>query len=134
MSASTIPTQSGYAAQASPVASHIHTALMNSERSTQTTSLQDGQVEPARLPKAPQPSTSDAAQTQHAADTSRVTHKTDIDWSTKSLVYRVIDSRSGQVVSQSPDEALLRMRAYARQVDAQAASDQASSHCVSREL
>ena len=31
------------------------------------------------------------------------------------MVYRVIDEHSGTTVSQSPDEALLRLRAYARQ-------------------
>ena len=38
-----------------------------------------------------------------------------IDWETGAMVYRVIDEHSGTTVSQSPDEALLRLRAYARQ-------------------
>ena len=41
--------------------------------------------------------------------------RTTIDWETGSVVFRVIDEHSGQTVSQSPEEALLRLRAYARQ-------------------
>ena len=41
--------------------------------------------------------------------------RTSIDWETGSVVFRVIDEHSGRTVSQSPEEALLRLRAYARQ-------------------
>ena len=41
--------------------------------------------------------------------------QTVMDWSTNQPVFRVIDERSGQVISQTPDQALLRLRAYARQ-------------------
>ena len=41
--------------------------------------------------------------------------RTTIDWETGSVVYRVIDEHSGRTVSQSPEEALLRLRAYVRQ-------------------
>jgi uncharacterized FlaG/YvyC family protein len=41
--------------------------------------------------------------------------RTTIDWETGSVVFRVIDEHSGQTLSQSPEEALLRLRAYARQ-------------------
>jgi uncharacterized FlaG/YvyC family protein len=44
-------------------------------------------------------------------------HRTTIDQSTGDLVYHVIDTRSGQQVAQSPDEAMLRMRAYTKQMD-----------------
>jgi hypothetical protein len=43
--------------------------------------------------------------------------RTTLDQATGELVYQVIDQRSGQEISQSPDEAILRMRAYARQID-----------------
>jgi hypothetical protein len=37
-----------------------------------------------------------------------------LDPATQNLIFKVIDVRSRQVVRQVPDEALLRMRAYAR--------------------
>jgi hypothetical protein len=42
------------------------------------------------------------------------THEVIIDPQTREVIYRVIDVRSRQVVRQVPDEALLRVRAYAR--------------------
>jgi uncharacterized FlaG/YvyC family protein len=50
-------------------------------------------------------------------------HRTTIDQSTGDLVYHVIDTRSGQQVAQSPDEAMLRMRAYAKQMDVSKLTD-----------
>jgi hypothetical protein len=50
-----------------------------------------------------------------AAPTSR---RTSVDQSTGEVVYHVIDDHSGQQISQSPDEAILRIRAYVRQMDA----------------
>jgi hypothetical protein len=41
-------------------------------------------------------------------------HTVVLDPATRDLIFRVIDVRSRQVVRQIPDEALLRMRAYAR--------------------
>ena len=41
-------------------------------------------------------------------------HTVVLDPATQDLIFRVIDVRSRQVVRQIPDEALLRMRAYAR--------------------
>ena len=41
--------------------------------------------------------------------------QTVMDWSTNQPVFRVVDERSGQVISQMPDQALLRLRAYAKQ-------------------
>ncbi len=41
-------------------------------------------------------------------------HTVVLDPATQDLIFRVIDVRSRQVVRQVPDEALLRMRAYAR--------------------
>src|SRR5262249_59558102 len=37
-----------------------------------------------------------------------------LDPATRDMIFRVVDVRSRQVVRQVPDEALLRMRAYAR--------------------
>ncbi|MFM8700358.1 MAG: hypothetical protein ACKOC1_03030 [Hyphomicrobiales bacterium] len=46
---------------------------------------------------------------------SRTRRQTVMDWSTNQPVFRIIDERSGQTISQNPDQALLRLRAYARQ-------------------
>ena len=47
-------------------------------------------------------------------DVQSTTHEVIIDPQTREVIYRVIDVRSRQVVRQVPDEALLRIRAYAR--------------------
>lgn len=51
------------------------------------------------------------------------TRRTTIDWETGSVVFRVIDEHSGRTISQSPEEALLRLRAYARQNETTASID-----------
>ncbi len=50
-------------------------------------------------------------------DTARTSRRTILDQSTGELIFQVIDDHTGQKVSQSPEEAMLRMRAYARQID-----------------
>jgi len=45
---------------------------------------------------------------------SSVTHDAIIDPETNEVVHRLLDSRTRQVLRQVPEEALLRMRAYAR--------------------
>ena len=134
MSASTIQSQMGYAAQASPVASFLTPASTSPDRIPFAISLQDAQSDMTRSQRVALSGSGDITPAPQPQDESRVTRKTDIDWTTNSLVYRMIDSRSGQVVSQSPDEALLRMRAYARQVETQSANADNSSQSVSREL
>ena len=59
-------------------------------------------------------------QTADPKPTNTTVRKTAIDWETGAMVYRVIDEHSGTTVSQSPDEALLRLRAYARQSELEA--------------
>lgn len=51
----------------------------------------------------------------------RTRRQTVLDWSTNQPVFRVVDERSGQTISQTPDQALLRLRAYARQQNLAAA-------------
>jgi hypothetical protein len=51
------------------------------------------------------------------------TRRTTIDWETGSIIFRVIDEHSGRTISQSPEEALLRLRAYARQNETTASID-----------
>ena len=47
-------------------------------------------------------------------DLPATTHEVIIDPQTREVIYRIIDVRSRQVIRQVPDEALLRVRAYAR--------------------
>ena len=57
-----------------------------------------------------------AASTPTTGD-ARTSRKTTIDSSTGDLVYQVIDNHTGQKLDQSPEEAMLRIRAYVRQMD-----------------
>ena len=66
---------------------------------------------PSSLPTAPDHDTAPPPTPQD----SETLRKTTIDWQTGAVVFRVIDEKSGQTISQNPDEALLRLRAYARQ-------------------
>lgn len=52
-----------------------------------------------------------------AAVRSMVRQTFDVDPRTKDVVAKVVDSQTGEVVSQSPNEALLRLRAYLRAAD-----------------
>ncbi len=51
------------------------------------------------------------------------THDAIIDPETREVVYRVLDARTEQVLHQVPDQALLRMQAYARAEAARALAD-----------
>jgi hypothetical protein len=46
-----------------------------------------------------------------------LTHDVTIDPQIREVIYRVIDTRTRQVVRQIPDEALLRNRAYAKAIE-----------------
>ena len=48
----------------------------------------------------------------------RTARQTTFDWPTHELIQRVVDRHSGLTVAQSPDQALLRLRAYKSQQDA----------------
>jgi hypothetical protein len=63
-----------------------------------------------------------AAVTSPTTD-SRTSRKTTVDASTGDLVYQVIDNHTGQKLDQSPEEAMLRIRAYVRQMDASKQTD-----------
>jgi uncharacterized FlaG/YvyC family protein len=63
------------------------------------------------------------AQADKKSAPNATTRRTTIDWETGSVVFRVIDEHSGRTISQSPEEALLRLRAYARQNETNAAMD-----------
>lgn len=54
-----------------------------------------------------------ATPARNDAQSQSTTHEVIIDPATREVIYRVIDVRSRQVVRQVPDEALLRVRAYA---------------------
>jgi hypothetical protein len=64
--------------------------------------------------KAVTSSSSSSSSTQTRNDAPTTTHETIIDPQTRELIYRVIDVQTRQVVRQVPDEALLRVRAYAQ--------------------
>ena len=55
-----------------------------------------------------------------AADTSNpaLSHQVILDPEAASIVYRVVDDRTDAVLSQYPDDAMLRRRAYFRALDA----------------
>ncbi len=57
----------------------------------------------------------DAVSAQNAQDTQ--TRVNLIDPATRDVILRVIDTRTHQVIRQIPEQALLRMRAYARALD-----------------
>ena len=58
--------------------------------------------------------TQSTATTPTRNDAPTTKDETLIDAQTREVIYRVIDVASGQVVRQVPDEALLRVRAYAQ--------------------
>lgn len=136
MSTSSIQAQLGYTAQASPANAN---SSGTSERNLSYQPPAERTLEPFRAPKSLPPPADPISDAKPVADAPRpelkhMTRKTDIDWTTNSLVYRVIDNRSGQVVSQSPDEALLRLRAYAKQALTQSEATQIGEPRISREL
>lgn len=53
-----------------------------------------------------------------------IDRRIDIDPKTREVVFQTIDRESGEVIRQVPDEVLMRMRAYAREMREQAAADQ----------
>jgi hypothetical protein len=46
-----------------------------------------------------------------------ITHSVTIDPQSREVIYRIIDSRTRQVIRQVPDEALLRNRAYSKAIE-----------------
>ncbi len=81
----------------------------------------DPPAQPVKVPEAIAPQTPLAGTPTKPVDLSPAaptSRRTTVDQSTGELVYQVIDDHSGQKVSQSPDEAILRIRAYARQMEA----------------
>ena len=51
-----------------------------------------------------------------ATPADRTRKQTSLDWATGTVVYRIIDGRNGQTLSQTPDEAILKLRAYTKQI------------------
>ena len=78
-------------------------------------------VQPVKQLETPQPVThaaSTSTKTSEAPPVTPTSRRTTLDQSTGEFVLQVIDDHTGQKISQSPDEAILRIRAYARQLDA----------------
>lgn len=144
MSTPSIHTPIGYMAHASPIAPAVQ-SVPDRLTAMPTTAAEKPQSggDSTRMPSmamrqtdqdlsSPKAGTRDEPQiARHDVKTLR---KTDIDWQTNELVYRVIDSRNGQVVRQSPEEALLRLRAYAKQVIAQTQHGQNGLPHIARDL
>src|SRR5215210_7037767 len=53
-----------------------------------------------------------------------------IDPETRDIVFQAVDERTGEVVRQVPDEMLLRLRAYVREISAKQAAE---AHAESRD-
>jgi hypothetical protein len=53
----------------------------------------------------------------NSSDSDFISHQAYIDQASASIVYQVIDSRTDAVVTQFPDEAVLRRRAYFHTLD-----------------
>jgi flagellar protein FlaG len=62
---------------------------------------------------------SDGAQARAKVDAAlrtMIERHIEIDPKTREVVYQIVDSESGEVIRQTPDQALLRLRAYAREM------------------
>lgn len=59
-------------------------------------------------------SDNDTFSSSSSASDTNYQHSVILDPATQDLIFRVVDVRSRQVVRQVPEEAMLRMRAYAR--------------------
>lgn len=70
------------------------------------------------------------ARPQTATLNNDVSHEVVIDPAVREVIYRVVDVSSGQVIRQVPDEALLRVRAYARALDKQKSVDSQTNRSV----
>jgi hypothetical protein len=74
---------------------------------------QVGPAEPLRFEP------SDGARERAALDEAlreTIRRRIDIDPKTREVVYQTVDEETGEVVRQVPDEALMRLRAYAREM------------------
>ncbi|MFL4980402.1 MAG: flagellar protein FlaG [Xanthobacteraceae bacterium] len=65
-------------------------------------------------------------QPQYAENQSRRSREIVIDAATRDIIYRVINERSGQVVQQIPEEVILRLRAYVRELRERESRDKAA--------
>lgn len=54
------------------------------------------------------------SETRRAAAPDVIDRRIEIDAATQEVVFQAVDSESGEVVTQVPDQAILRLRAYAR--------------------
>ncbi len=75
-------------------------------------------VKPAESPQPVTPAANPSPKTSEAPLAAPTSRRTTLDQSTGEFILQVIDDHTGQKISQSPDEAILRIRAYARQLDA----------------
>jgi hypothetical protein len=70
------------------------------------------------LPAAQSVTAADAsASVRNDPDATDLSHQAFLDQATASIVYQVVDNRTGRVLQQFPDEAILRRRAYFHTLD-----------------
>jgi hypothetical protein len=67
-------------------------------------------------------------QPQYAEKRPRRSRQIVIDAATRDIIYRVINERSGQVVQQIPEEVILRLRAYVRELRERESRDRVVHH------
>jgi hypothetical protein len=74
---------------------------------------------PTELPpaKAVNPAAAAPASRPQGSSTDYTTHQITIDPQIREVIYRVIDTRTRQVVKQVPDEVLLRSRVYSKAIE-----------------
>ncbi len=101
-------------AGAQPVRTSVATDLPAEQAVTAVTDTAPARVEISRSAQTMQRLAQEQANLQQKLQRDEATLKreTAMDEASRELVYRVTDERTGKVVQQIPDEALLRLRAY----------------------
>ena len=83
-------------------------------------------VQPVRDAEAVRLDLSDDARSRAALDRAlaeTIARRIEIDPRTRQVVYQTVDRETGEVVRQVPDQALMRLRAYAREIRAAQEAD-----------
>jgi hypothetical protein len=102
-----------------PVAAPVAEPTSGATRQAVSTHLPPGKAVVATEPSRP-------ARNDRRADDTRLSHQMAIDRDAASVVYKVVDARTGYVVRQYPDDARLRTLAYLRAQDI--AREDSASH------
>ncbi|EJW09874.1 hypothetical protein A33M_0809 [Rhodovulum sp. PH10] len=92
----------------------VPTVLPSAKAVTAPTPSSESATDPKLAQSGNPPAQSQPAQNQALHAQENTTRQVVLDPQTREVVFRVIDSKSRQVLRQIPEEALLRMRAYNR--------------------